>query len=131
MRAPFVLLLLLHYLLTGVLGGTMAELTRPAAPSAAHPYAHSVDCQRHNYLRLDCFDSCNGKQHTLKALAKGLKDHHQSTVQKQALDSHVLLAPLVLPQPHGAWVATAPQATPRLLAAVAGYFLLEGPPPEA
>ncbi len=62
-RPYLVLLLLLNYLL--VVGAGMVE--RPA-PVVNHPsdYVHRHDCQQLNYLRLSCFDSCNGVQYALK-----------------------------------------------------------------
>ena len=61
MRALFALLLLANYLL---MVGAGLCVGRPAAPafSAAHPYQHSKQCQQENYLRLDCFEHCNGEQ---------------------------------------------------------------------
>ena len=98
MRALLAHLLVLHYLLTGVLGGAWATITREDAPSAAHPYVHSVLCQTHNYLRLDCFDHCNGEQaeHLLKQLATGgNEEHHRpggasQNRDKAPCDVHIL-----------------------------------------
>ena len=63
-RFGFVWLLLINYLL--VVGAGLVN--RPEQPrySAAHPYVHSKDCQQKHYLRLDCFDQCNGDQHALQ-----------------------------------------------------------------
>ncbi len=61
MRTLFALLLLANYLL---MVGAGLCVGRPAEPafSAAHPYQHSKQCQQANYLRLDCFEHCNGAQ---------------------------------------------------------------------
>ena len=85
LRPLLTLLLLLNYLLVVGAGVLVGE---PSAPrySAAHPYVHSAECQRQHYLRLDCFERCNGEQHTaheqphsraphLLALLKGLDEH--------------------------------------------------------
>ncbi|MGI4832274.1 MAG: hypothetical protein ACRYFK_02320 [Janthinobacterium lividum] len=89
LRPLLTLLLLLNYLLV-VSAGVL--VSRPPAPrySAAHPYVHSAECQRSHYLRLDCFERCNGDQHTahqaprhsaphLLALLKGLDEHCPAT----------------------------------------------------
>ncbi len=61
-RSLLTLLMLLNYLL--VVGAGLAVSRPPEPPfSAAHPYVHSKECQQHNYLRLDCFERCNGDQH--------------------------------------------------------------------
>lgn len=86
LRPLLTLLLLLNYLLVV---GAGVLVSRPAAPrySAAHPYVHSAECQRTHYLRLDCFERCNGDQHAahsaprpsaphLLALLKGLDEHY-------------------------------------------------------
>ncbi|NML65050.1 hypothetical protein HHL22_07510 [Hymenobacter sp. RP-2-7] len=85
LRPLLTLLLLLNYLLVV---GAGVLVSRPAAPryTAAHPYVHSAECQRNHYLRLDCFERCNGDQaaahpaprHSaphLLALLKGLDEH--------------------------------------------------------
>ena len=60
MLRPFLALLwLANYLL--VVGAGLVVARPPGLPySAAHPYRHSADCQLKNYLRLDCFETCNG-----------------------------------------------------------------------
>ena len=61
LRSLLAALLLANYLL--VVGAGLG-VSRPEAPrfSEARPYVHSLECQRHNYLRLDCFERCNGEQ---------------------------------------------------------------------
>ena len=84
-RPLLTLLLLLNYLLVVSAGVLVSQPPKPLY-TAAHPYVHSQECQRHNYLRLDCFEHCNGDQHTaqqhpsrpaphLLALLKGLDEH--------------------------------------------------------
>jgi hypothetical protein len=135
MRQTLALLLVLHYLLTGVLGGAWATITREEAPSAAHPYVHSVLCQTHNYLRLDCFDSCNGEQpgHVLKQLVAGDDDataDPQAKQTKAQFDCHLLVeTPFVPACPRYARALR----LARLLtvsAVVPGVFAVEGPPPK-
>lgn len=57
--------LLLNYLL--VVGAGL-RVGRPEAPAflATRPYVHSEECQQQHYLRLDCFEQCNGDQRELK-----------------------------------------------------------------
>jgi hypothetical protein len=134
MRSPLALLLVLHYLLTGVLGGAWVVATRADAPSAQHPYVHSVLCQTHNYLRLDCFDQCNGEQpgHLLKQLVAGDDDvtgDPQTKQTKAQLDYHLLVeTPLVPTRPLYAR-ALRPARLLISSAAVLGVFAVEGPPP--
>ncbi|RZK98368.1 MAG: hypothetical protein EOO62_26610, partial [Hymenobacter sp.] len=70
-------LLLLNYLL--VVGAGLVA-SRPPEPlfTAAHPYVHSAACQQHNYLRLDCFEHCNGDQPELhrRSLPTGTGLHY-------------------------------------------------------
>ena len=85
LRPILTLLLLLNYLL--VVGAGVLVGQPPASRySAAHPYVHSAECQQHHYLRLDCFEHCNGDQRStqsaprrsaphLLALLKGLDEH--------------------------------------------------------
>ncbi|MCC2548356.1 hypothetical protein LJY25_18060 [Hymenobacter sp. BT175] len=63
-RTCLVLLLLTHYLL--VVGAGLVN--RPARPIELkpHAYTHSTDCQQRSYLRVDCFDTCNGQQYAVK-----------------------------------------------------------------
>lgn len=65
MRPLLACLLLLNYLLVVGVG---LRVGRPEAPafSAARPYVHSKECQQQHYLRLDCFEQCNGNQHEIK-----------------------------------------------------------------
>ncbi len=68
LRHLLLLLLLLPYL--GGLGAGLVGRPEPTGPTAAHPYAHSAACQHENYLRLDCFDTCNGDQSAVQAQSK-------------------------------------------------------------
>lgn len=136
MRSPLALLLVFHYLLTGVLGGAWATVTRADAPSEQYPYVHSVLCQTHNYLRLDCFDHCNGEQHgaVLKKLVAGNDDAAtptQNKSEKAQFDCHLLVVGPV-PVPTAPRYAGAPRSArlPYLAAICAGVFTVEGPPPE-
>lgn len=87
MRSLLAVLLLANYLL---MVGAGLCVSRPAAPafSAAHPYRHSVKCQQHNYLRLDCFEHCNGEpQHKARVkLPTGAGLHFLA--QLKGLDVH-------------------------------------------
>lgn len=129
MRCPLLTwLLLLNYLL--VVGAGLL-VSRPPEPgfSAAHPYVHSKDCQQHNYLRLDCFERCNGGQadlHRKSPTGTGL----HCLAQLKGLDVHCpawLLAGL--PAPVRQWqVAEYPLlAGARLPAAPSGR---DYPPPQ-
>ena len=96
-RSVLILLLLCNYLL--VVGAGLVN--RPEAPrySAAHPYVHSVTCQPQNYLRLDCFGTCNGDQHALDKATKPLTPQQVLTMVK-GIDLHCLEeSPLVLREP--------------------------------
>jgi len=78
--------LLFNYLL--VVGAGLV-VSRPPEPlfSAAHPYVHSKECQQHNYLRLDCFERCNGDQHTAhRPVPTGTGLHYLA--QLKGLDVH-------------------------------------------
>ncbi len=138
MRALIALVLVLHYLLIGVLGGAWATVaTRAAAPTAARPYVHSADCQAHNYLRLDCFDQCKGVP-TGQILKKLLADDAGSagaaatSKSKASVDVHVLGGQPAL-SPAGACYGTALGPVPGLRRAgvTPGFVALEGPPPKA
>lgn len=86
LRPLLAVLLLANYLL--VVGAGLV-VSRPEAPrfSAARPYVHSLECQRHNYLRLDCFERCNGEQPAAKMkLPTGTGLHFLA--QLKGLDAH-------------------------------------------
>jgi hypothetical protein len=106
-RPLLTLLLLLNYLLVV---GAGVLVSRPAAPrySAAHPYVHSAECQRAHYLRLDCFERCNGDQAAAHPVPRHSAPHLLALLK--GLDEHCP-APAPLGVPHPA------QPTPRLLAA--------------
>lgn len=87
LRHCLTLLLLLPYLLG--LGAGLVGRPEPAGPSAAHPYVHSAECQRHNYLRLDCFDTCNGDQQAVQAQHKTEKTA-QLLAAAKSIDLHCL-----------------------------------------
>ncbi|HEX8349625.1 MAG TPA: hypothetical protein VF598_06675 [Hymenobacter sp.] len=86
-RLVLVWLLLTNYLL--VVGAGLVN--RPEQPrySAAHPYKHSKECQQHNYLRLDCFGTCNGDQHAVDGKTPREAAQHLLLTAK-AVDSHYL-----------------------------------------
>ena len=79
-------LLLLNYLL--VVGAGLVVSRPPEPPfSAAHPYVHSKECQQRNYLRLDCFERCNGDQPEIRrAVPTGSGLHYLA--QLKGLDVH-------------------------------------------
>ncbi|MCB2376155.1 hypothetical protein LGH70_01065 [Hymenobacter sp. BT635] len=87
LRSWLVLLLLTHYLL--VVGAGLVN--RPEAPrySAAHPYTHSADCQQQHYLRVDCFDTCNGDQQVVQKRTAAENTRHMLSVLK-SIDVHCL-----------------------------------------
>ncbi|WP_345112553.1 hypothetical protein [Hymenobacter algoricola] len=86
-RSLLVLLLLCNYLL--VVGAGLVNRPEQSRYSASHPYVHSSTCQQQNYLRLDCFDTCNGDQtHLLQHKNKQTPQHLLSTLK--ALDLHCL-----------------------------------------
>ncbi len=134
MRSLIALALALHYLLTGVLGSAWVTLARDPAPSAQHPYVHSVLCQTHNYLRLDCFDECNGRQpgHLLKQLASG--DNHPDgapqTLAKTICDVHVLAEPVRVPLAPRAFRRALLVSTHPVPALLTADKSVEGPPPQ-
>lgn len=92
LRSLLTWLLLLNYLL--VVGAGLL-VSRPPEPlfTAAHPYVHSKECQQHNYLRLDCFEHCNGNQHEVKTkLPTGTGLHYLA--QLKGLDVHCAISQL-------------------------------------
>ncbi|MGI4872817.1 MAG: hypothetical protein ACRYFX_16790 [Janthinobacterium lividum] len=90
LRYLLTLLLLLNYLL--VVGAGLLVSRSEATFSAAHPYVHSPECQQHNYLRLDCFEQCNGDQHTAQKAPIGTGLHYLA--QLKGLDVHFLVWPV-------------------------------------
>jgi hypothetical protein len=97
MRSVLILLLLCNYLL--VVGAGLVNRPEPPRYTAAHPYVHSATCQQQNYLRLDCFGTCNGDQHALDKNTKPLTPQQVLTMVK-GIDLHCLeVSPVVLRQP--------------------------------
>ncbi|SHI69128.1 hypothetical protein SAMN02745146_1401 [Hymenobacter daecheongensis DSM 21074] len=94
LRSVLVLLLLCPYLLVVCAG--LVNRPEPPRYTAAHPYVHSKTCQQQNYLRLDCFSTCNGDQPTLTKNIKPLTPHQLLTLSK-GIDLHCLTASVVLP----------------------------------
>jgi len=96
-------LLLLNYLL--VVGAGLV-VSRPPEPlfSAAHPYVHSKECQQHNYLRLDCFERCNGDQTAAhRPVPTGTGLHYLA--QLKGLDAHFVAAAVAAIVPPLRWSA--------------------------
>lgn len=86
-RHCLILLLLLPYL--AGLGAGLVGRPEPVGPTAAHPYVHSTECQHRNYLRLDCFDTCNGDQQAVQAQHKAEKSA-QLLAAGKSIDLHCL-----------------------------------------
>lgn len=104
-RPLLTLLWLFNYLL--VVGAGLA-VSRPPEPlfSAAHPYAHSKECQQHNYLRLDCFEHCNGDQRALhRSRPTGTGLHYLA--QLKGLDVHCPATTKAAPLAPRQWQAAA------------------------
>ena len=87
LRSGLIFLLLLHYLL--VVGAGLVNRPETSRYSAAHPYVHSPECQQRNYLRLDCFDTCNGDQTAVLAHHGHETPQHLLSTLK-SLDLHCL-----------------------------------------
>ncbi|QKG52942.1 hypothetical protein [Hymenobacter sp. BRD67] len=121
-------LLLLNYLL--VVGAGLL-VSRPPEPlfTAAHPYVHSKECQQANYLRLDCFEQCNGDQHAVqRRLPTGTGLHYLA--QLKGLDVHCVAASPVVGAISLRWpVAPWRLALSRLLLP-AGFGGHDYPPPQ-
>jgi len=119
---------LLNYLL--VVGAGLL-VSRPPAPlyTAAHPYVHSKDCQQHNYLRLDCFERCNGDQHEVRRhVPTGTGLHYLA--QLKGLDVHYPAAlPARLPAPLR-WLRAPQRLATRRLPLPAGFSGRDYPPPQ-
>ena len=121
-------LLLLNYLLVVGVG---LLVSRPPEPyfSAANPYVHSKDCQQHNYLRLDCFEHCNGDQaEAHHRLPTGTGLHYLA--QLKGLDVHCPTPPLAaLPAP-ARYGRTAPRWVLALVRLPGGVSSRDYPPPQ-
>lgn len=87
LRYLLLLLLLLPYL--GGIGAGLVGRPEAAGPTAAHPYVHSAACQHENYLRLDCFDTCNGDQSAVEAQTKNTTPA-QLLASAKSIDLHCL-----------------------------------------
>ena len=128
MRCFLALFLLANYLL---MVGAGLCVGRPAEPafSAAHPYQHSKACQQENYLRLDCFEHCNGEQQARQRhLPEGTGLHFLA--QLKGLDVHGPLGlGVAMPAPPvgGATAAAVPAAAAPAL--VPGFGGRCYPPP--
>lgn len=120
MRRSFLAVLLLaNYLL--VVGAGLG-VSRPEPPhfSAAHPYAHSPACQQRNYLRLDCFENCNGEQAATKAgLPAGTGLHFLA--QLKGLDAHYAFGEGPAASRRSAWPCPARRAIGGPGAEAAGF----------
>ena len=126
-RSLLAVLLLANYLL--VVGAGLA-VQRPTAPafSAAHPYVHSKHCQQQNYLRLDCFEECNGHQQAAKAKLPTSAGLH-FLAQLKGLDAHCA-AEQARSQPSGLlqWAPTT-QPPPARAVIMTGFGSRDYPPP--
>ncbi|MBT2558928.1 hypothetical protein J7E24_14130 [Hymenobacter sp. ISL-91] len=87
LRHLLLLLLLLPYL--GGIGAGLVGRPEAPGPTAAHPYVHSAACQHENYLRLDCFDTCNGNQSAVEAQTKRTTPA-QLLASAKSIDLHCL-----------------------------------------
>ncbi|MBG8555471.1 hypothetical protein [Hymenobacter guriensis] len=90
MRSCLVLLLLLNYLLV-VGAGLVRQPDDQLRAQVAHPYQHSAHCQQQNYLRLDCFERCNGNQKAWHPRTAHDSPVHLLSLLK-GIDTHVLQA---------------------------------------
>ena len=128
LRTLLTWLLLLNYLLVVGVG---LLVSRPPEPlfTAAHPYVHSKECQQRNYLRLDCFERCNGDQHEVhRKLPTGTGLHYLA--QLKGLDVHFPTPPLAVQAALvGGWQAAArPALAPARLPG--GPSCRDYPPPQ-
>ncbi len=128
LRTLLTWLLLLNYLLVVGVG---LLVSRPPEPllSAAHPYVHSHECQQRNYLRLDCFEHCNGDQHEVRChLPTGTGLHYLA--QLKGLDVHFPTPPLAaLPAP-AHYGRAAPRRALALVRLPGGVSSRDYPPPQ-
>lgn len=124
MKRLLALAVLLNYL--AVLLAAQTFVRKPLV-TAETPYVHAKDCQQHNYLKLDCFDTCN-KKYNLQQAAQKLP-LSQANLVLTGLDAHVCVAvalpafPLVFQNILSRFSAF--QANSRL-----GFSRLVMPPPE-
>lgn len=124
LRSCLVFLLLCNYLL--VVGAGLVNRPEPPRYSAAHPYVHQHDCQQNNYLRLDCFSTCNGDQHALSKNAKPLTPQQLLTLAK-GIDLHYLVPAVRVVHPQFRFARVfAPALVPAVPAGFSG--LLYSPP---
>lgn len=127
LRSLLAVLLLANYLLV-VSAGLLVG--RPEKPdfSAAHPYVHSAQCQQHHYLRLDCFERCQG-QPAFKAKLPGGSGLHM-LAQLKGLDVHWASAGAWAARPPCWWRPVAPVgARTQPAAELAGHGGPPAPPP--
>ncbi|QKG56917.1 hypothetical protein GKZ68_09925 [Hymenobacter sp. BRD128] len=128
LRALLTWLLLLNYLL--VVGAGLV-VSRPPEPlfSAAHPYVHSKDCQQHNYLRLDCFERCNGDQTEVhRRLPTGTGLHYLA--QLKGLDVHCPAAAQAVVTIPVRWLVASQHPAPTRSLLPAGFGGRDYPPPQ-
>lgn len=116
LRTCLVLLLLTHYLL--VVGAGLVGRPEPVRQHAAD-YVHSTDCQQQHYLRLDCFDQCNGEQYeTVKPGQRQSLPQLLSSLK--GLDVHCLnVAPLPMVLP--VWMPARIETAVLVLSTPAGF----------
>ena len=127
LRTLLAVLLLANYLL--VVGAGLV-VGRPAVPafSAAHPYVHSKNCQQQNYLRLDCFEHCNGHQQEVKTKVPAGTGLH-FLAQLKGLDVHCALEQMFHCLQPGFQSAQAAQPVETGAGMVAGFAGHDYPPP--
>ena len=128
LRPLLTLLLLLNYLLV-VGAGLLVSRPVEATFSAAHPYVHSQECQQHNYLRLDCFERCNGDQHELRhKVPTGTGLHYLA--QLKGLDVHCPAGQVVVLAMLRHRQSVAARPLPARVALTAGFGGRDYPPPQ-
>lgn len=121
-------LLLLNYLL--VVGAGL-RVGRPEEPtfSAARPYVHSKACQQQHYLRLDCFEQCNGNQHEIKVKLPAETALH-FLAQLKGLDVHCAFGAWPVPASRETyWLARQPLLAPPSAMLPNGFGSRDYPPP--
>lgn len=125
-RSLLAFLLLANYLLSV---GAGLVVGRPEAPrfSAARPYVHRPNCQQHNYLRLDCFERCNGAQAARAKPPTGTGLHFLA--QLKGLDVHCAAAAARVPVRRAPRLAAGAPAVGGPAAVAAGYAGPPTPPP--